>query len=413
MGNRMWMIRGDGGKLYDDFRDKQIVGIGWSQLAPLVKPGLSRAQLLALYQEADPLTKLGTARSGASQVWRFVNEIQKGDWVITYSPANRTYLLGKDTSDFQYHPEWVEEGMGIARQVKWNTQEIDRDRLSVATKNTLGSTLTVFQLPEYALEELLQDKKPTVDVITQNPIVMDEDEVVSDPLRDMEMLAFEGIKDRINSLDWDEMQNLVAGVLRSMGYKTQVSPAGADRGKDIIASPDGFGFENPRIIVEVKHRREQMGSQQIRSFIGGRHKDDRGLYVSTGGFTKDARYEADRSTIPLTLWTLDDLVRALIENYEQVDIETKLLVPLKKLSCLREYCFDSHIGVLLVWLYTHSQCLFFIRILTCGYKCGYNYLFLFLNIIDISLLGVKFESGLRTHPLNTSFLCHSTNPSCG
>lgn len=160
-----------------------------------------------IYQEADPLTKLGTARSGASQVWRFVNEIQKGDWVITYSPANRTYLLGKVTSDFQYHPEWVEEGMGIARQVKWNTQEIDRDRLSVATKNTLGSTLTVFQLPEYALEELLQDKKPTIDVITQNPVAMDEDEVVSDPLRDMEMLAFEGIKDRINSLDWDEMQN--------------------------------------------------------------------------------------------------------------------------------------------------------------------------------------------------------------
>ncbi|MBD9976072.1 hypothetical protein FOT68_08590 [Citrobacter braakii] len=69
----------------------------------------------------------------------------------------------------------------------------------------------------------------------------------------------------------------------------------------------------------------------------------------------------------------------------------------------------------MVWLYTHSRCLFFVRILTCGYKCGYNYLFLFINNIDISLLGVKFESGLRTHPhpLNTSFLCHSTNPSFG
>lgn len=330
MGNRMWMIRGDGGKLYDDFRDKQIVGIGWSQLAPLVKPGLSRAQLLALYQEADPLTKLGTARSGASQVWRFVNEIQKDDWVITYSPANRTYLLGKVTSDFQYHPEWVEEGMGIARHVKWNSDEIDRDRLSVATKNTLGSTLTVFQLPEYALEELLQDKKPTIDVITQNPITMDEDEGTSDLLRDMESLAREGIKDRVNALEPKEIEYLVAGVLRSMGYKTQVSPVGPDRGKDIIASPDGFGFENPRIVVEVKHRKGQMGSPEIRSFIGGRHKDDRGLYVSTGGFTKDARYEADRSNIPLTLWTLEDLVRTLIENYEQVDIETKILVPLKK-----------------------------------------------------------------------------------
>lgn len=79
-----------------------------------------------------------------------------------------------------------------------------------------------------------------------------------------------------------------------------------------------------------------MNSQQIRSFIGGRHKDDRGLYVSTGGFSKDARYEADCSTIPLTLWTLDDLVRALVENYEQVDIKTKLLVPLRKRICLHE-----------------------------------------------------------------------------
>lgn len=180
------------------------------------------------------------------------------------------------------------------------------------------------------MNELVQGKKPVSDVVPEVPVSGEEDEVVSNPLRDMEMIAFEGIKDRINRLDWDEMQNLVAGVLRSMGYKTQVSPAGADRGKDIIASPDGFGFENPRIIVEVKHRREQMSSQQIRSFIGVRHKDDRGLYVSTGGFSKDARYEADRSTIPLTLWTLDDLVRALVENYEQVDIETKLLVPLKK-----------------------------------------------------------------------------------
>ncbi|ECF6041132.1 restriction endonuclease [Salmonella enterica] len=324
------MIRGDGGKLYDDFRDKQVVAIGWSQFAPHVKQGLSRSQLLALHQELEPQVKLGSARSGTSQIWRFVNEIQKDDWVITYSPANRTYLLGKVVSDFEFHQEWLDDGMGIVRRVKWNAEEVDRDNLSAATKNTLGSTLTVFQLPDYAVTELLQGKKTTVAAVAHPTESIEEEEVVSNPLRDMEILAFEGIKDSINRLDWDEMQHLVAGVLRSMGYKTQVSPTGADRGKDIIASPDGFGFENPRIIVEVKHRREQMGSQQIRSFIGGRHKDDRGLYVSTGGFSKDARYEADRSTIPLTLWTLDDLVRALVENYEQVDIETKLLVPLRR-----------------------------------------------------------------------------------
>ncbi|MDC0946604.1 restriction endonuclease [Nitrospinaceae bacterium] len=44
------------------------------------------------------------------------------------------------------------------------------------------------------------------------------------------------------------MQELVAGLLRAMGSKTKVFPAGPDQGKDIIASPDGFDFEIPRII---------------------------------------------------------------------------------------------------------------------------------------------------------------------
>ncbi|MBL1488591.1 restriction endonuclease, partial [Klebsiella pneumoniae] len=57
------MIRGDGGKLYDDFRDKQVAAIGWSPFAPHVKPGLSREQLFDLYQELEPQIKPGTARS--------------------------------------------------------------------------------------------------------------------------------------------------------------------------------------------------------------------------------------------------------------------------------------------------------------------------------------------------------------
>ena len=90
-----------------------------------------------------------------------------------------------------------------------------------------------------------------------------------------------------------------------MGYKTRVSPSGSDRGKDIVASRDGLGFEDPRIVVEVKHRNATMGSQEIRGFLGGRHESDKGLYVSTGGFTKDARYEAERARIPLTLMDLE------------------------------------------------------------------------------------------------------------
>lgn len=324
---RMWMVRGEGGSLYDAFREREVAAIGWVQLAPHAKPGIGRKQLMSLYQSIEPQMKQGTIVSGASQVWRFVNEIQSGDWVITYSPANRLYLVGTITGMAEHHPEWAEQGMALVRKVQWQPLELSREKLGVTTKNSLGSTLTVFEVPARAAAEVLAALKggpaPEPDDVT--------DEAIADPLADIESQAVERIKDRVSEIDWDEMQHLVAGILRAMGYKTQVSPPGSDRGKDIVASPDGFGFENPRIVVEVKHRKGQMGSQDIRSFLGGRHKDDRGLYVSTGGFSKDALYEADRASIPLSLWTLDHVVRALIEHYDATDAETKRIVPLKRL----------------------------------------------------------------------------------
>lgn len=324
---RMWMVRGEGGSLYDAFREHGVAAVGWNQLAPHAKLGVGRKQLISLYQSAEPQAKQGTVVSGASQVWRFVNDIQNGDWIVTYSPANRLYSIGKVTGPAEYHPEWAEQGLPLARKVHWQAQELPRDSLGTSTKNSLGSTLTLFELPSNAVTEMLVALKGKPALVGEDEV----EEVIADPLADIESQALERIKDRVNELDWDEMQRLVAGILRAMGYKTQISPVGSDRGKDIVASPDGFGFEHPRIVVEVKHRKGQMGSQEIRSFLGGRHKDDRGLYVSTGGFTKDAQYEADRASIPLALWTLDHVVRALIEHYDATDAETKRIVPLKRL----------------------------------------------------------------------------------
>jgi restriction system protein len=113
---------------------------------------------------------------------------------------------------------------------------------------------------------------------------------------------------------------------------TRVAADGADRGVDIFASPDGLGLQEPRVFVEVKHRRnEQMGAPQIRAFLGGRKPGDRCLFVNTGGFTKEARYEADRSAVPLTLLTLADLRDLLIENYDDVDAVTRGLIPLRQI----------------------------------------------------------------------------------
>ncbi|WP_257575512.1 restriction endonuclease [Vibrio parahaemolyticus] len=43
--------------------------------------------------------------------------------------------------------------------------------------------------------------------------------------------------------------------------------------------------------------------------MGGLRSDDRALYISTGGFTKEAKYEADRANVPVMLiCTNSDLI---------------------------------------------------------------------------------------------------------
>ena len=103
---------------------------------------------------------------------------------------------------------------------------------------------------------------------------------------------------------------------------------GSDGGRDIIASPDGLGLESPRIVVEVKHRKGSISAPLLRSFIGGLRNTDSGLYISTGGFTKDALIEADRAILPVKLLDLDQFVHLLVDNYDSADMETRTILPL-------------------------------------------------------------------------------------
>jgi len=319
------MVRaGQKARFLDEFRDKSAVAIGWGLLKDL--SGMkSQADVAEAVRHAWPEWTPAKVRMSASQVYRFAHEIQVGDRVISYDPQARAYLLGDVVSDYIFKPDSV-ANWGHMRKVEWKT-EVDRDSLSTSTKNSLGAISTLFRVPDEAAKEIeavARGEHKTV------PPLAEESSDDIDLLEDIEDRATEFIKDKISSLDWEEMQELVAGILRAMGYKTEVSPVGPDRGKDIVASPDGFGFESPRIVVEVKHRKGQMGAQAIRSFLGGRHKDDKGLYVSTGGFSKDAHYEAERANIPITLLTLDGLVEKLLEHYDEIEPEIQRLVPLKK-----------------------------------------------------------------------------------
>jgi len=340
-----WMSRAEGGDLFDAFVAQSVVAIGGNPELTDLSRHRSRADIEVELARLHPGERPRSLAVGAAQLWRFHHEMTDGDLVVTYDPRRRLYAVGRIASPYRYDPDLGarlgvdEEGYGHHRRVAWMAQRVPRDQLSATARNTLGATLTLFRLPEPVEAEVLHlaTLQPTPDPgrglpVPAHPEARSESDADAFGLPELEVRGRERIKDMVARLSWDEMQRLVAGVLRAMGYKTRISAPGADRGRDILASPDGLGFEDPRIAVEVKHRpKEQIGAPALRSFIGGRHEGEKGLYVSTGGFSGEARYEADRAKIPLTLLTLEELVDLLVTHYDRADDETRQLVPLRRL----------------------------------------------------------------------------------
>jgi restriction system protein len=210
--------------------------------------------------------------------------------------------------------------------VEWQGR-VSRDALNIASKNTLGSTLGIFAPGEEVRQELeaaLQTHTtPVIQPAAEEPI--DNFELARE---DAASRSHEFIKDRILRLSSDDMELLTAAVLRGMGYKARVTPKGRDRGRDVVASPDGLGFLSPRIIAQVKHRREAIGPEAVRAFMGVLQADDKALFVSTSGFSEQAKLEAERARVPISLVDLDDLARLVVEYYESFDSEGRSLLPL-------------------------------------------------------------------------------------
>ena len=326
-----WLIRAGRGAAYlEDFIAKNFVALGWSELGNLSECR-SKAEIMAIAEKEMAGYRLGQIRSAVSQTARFLYEVKAGDRVATYDTASRTFHLGtiQGEATFVQDPDY---DFTYQRSVKWDAATVSRDQISVSAKNTLGAIQTLFLLPQEVIKEMESGRSATLKepetVQVQNDDLEDD---LQNLLEDLESRAHEFIKDRIEKLGWEEMQELAAGILRALGYRTHVSPPGPDRGRDVIASPDGLGLESPRIIAEVKHRPgTRMGAPDIRSFIGGMREGDRGIYLSTGGFGKEAKYEADRAERPVTLIDMDELVALVVEHYESMDVEARGLVPLKK-----------------------------------------------------------------------------------
>jgi restriction system protein len=213
---------------------------------------------------------------------------EKGRWILTES-GRRAY------EQFQTPEAFMREATRLYRE--WRRDQPEPDEVEELESETPGAATTLEEAEESAWSEIRAH------------------------------LA------RLNPYDF---QNLVAGLLRGMGYHVSwIAPVGPDRGVDILAHKDPLGVEGGRIKVQVKRRADRISVVEVRSFLAVLGDDDVGIFVTTAGFTSDAENEA-RSQEKRRIMLLDAerLFDLWVEHYSDIPEEQRSLLPLRTVRFL-------------------------------------------------------------------------------
>ena len=144
--------------------------------------------------------------------------------------------------------------------------------------------------------------------------------------------ALEGINAFIRAKNAYEFQDLVATLLKAMGYYiAEVAKKGKDGGIDIIAYKDPLGVEAPRIIVQVKHyaNDNKVSAPAVQQLAGAlKRSTDIGIFVTSSSFTSDAKREAHNNTKHIQLIDFNKFVELWKTYYGNLSLEDRKLLPL-------------------------------------------------------------------------------------
>jgi restriction system protein len=181
-----------------------------------------------------------------------------------------------------------------------------------------------------------QRESETVEGADEASSVQEVEKATSITFEQAEEQAWLEIERYLTTMNPYEFQELIAALLRGMGYHVSwVAPPGRDRGIDVIAWTDALGTSGPRVKVQVKRVGGAVGVEGLRAFMAVLAEGDVGIFVSTGGFTKDAEEEArTQEKRKVTLVDLERLFDLWVEYYERLDQSARRRFPLQPIHFL-------------------------------------------------------------------------------
>lgn len=304
------------------FLKHNCIAIGWEKVGDLALLAPEREAFKIKVAACFPEKKPGAIRNNAGQLYRFVYELKVGDLVAYPSKQDRNIHLGRVTGAYTYDPG-KSPGYPNIRAVDWITT-VPRTRFSQGALHEIGSAMSFFQIKNYADEFIAAiEGKPVTPAVMQDETVGMVAEDVEETTRDYVL------KTLAQQLKGHAFAHFIGHLLQRMGYHTRISPIGPDGGIDIIAHKDELGFEPPIVKVQVKSSEGSIGNPQVAELYGNVSDKEFGLLVTLGTFTAQARNFA-KSRPNLRLIDGEELVRLVLNHYDQFDSVYKSLLPLRR-----------------------------------------------------------------------------------
>ena len=155
-----------------------------------------------------------------------------------------------------------------------------------------------------------------------------EEDSVEEPESVQEMRWQDAALNAVKGIAPEAFERLCQRLLRESGFiQVEVTGRSGDGGIDGRGVVKLGGILSFHVIFQCKRYKESVGAGAIRDFRGAMvGRADKGLFITTGAFTRDARLEAQRDGAPpLDLIDGDELILMLKDMQLGVHIRQKII----------------------------------------------------------------------------------------
>ncbi len=313
---RMWGIHTQDDQL---FLQENVIAIGWKEMGDLSALPADRDSFRARYAETYPDCKKGAISTSSGMLYRFVHEVQPGDYVVFPSKSDRMVNIAQVTGEYRYAAG--ADSYRHRRTVKW-LRHLPRTVFSQGALYESGTFMSFFAIKNYADEFMA-----TLDKGFKKGLHVEDEGVAATAEAIIENTKDFILKELSRRLKGYALEEFVAELLRAMGYRTKLSPHGGDSGIDITAYKDELP---PRILVQVKSQDGDIREAAIQSLKGAMREGDYGLFVTLSNYTKNARRYLEATPIIRGI-NGTELVELVLKYYDQLSEKHRDMIPLKML----------------------------------------------------------------------------------